>query len=67
MGVPQNVVLERGLLRVIERPVRPGEDNFAGWELAYDVAIDGHEVLHSFLSLHEALQFVDMVAPTTAD
>lgn len=65
MGASQNVLLERGLLKVIERPVAPGDNQLTWNSVAYDVAIEDQEVLQSFPSLDEALQFLDMLAPHT--
>ncbi|MEQ5835397.1 hypothetical protein EB809_13565 [Marinobacter sp. R17] len=61
MAVTQNnVLLERGLLRVTARPCEelPSPDS-----LTYDVEIVGQEILQSFPTFDEARQFVDMVAP----
>lgn len=61
MAVAQNnVLLERGLLRVIARPC---DKEPSPSDLTYDVEIVGQEVLQSFPSFDEARQFVDMVAP----
>lgn len=63
MVVSQNVMAERGLLRVIAREIRQGHGVTASCNTVYDVEIDGQEVLHSFASVEEATQFLDMVAP----
>ncbi|TBW52915.1 hypothetical protein EZI54_15585 [Marinobacter halodurans] len=61
MAVTQNnVLLERGLLRVTARPC---EELPYPEQLTYDVEIVGQEVLQSFPTFDEACQFVDMVAP----
>ncbi|BES72956.1 hypothetical protein RE428_39740 [Marinobacter nanhaiticus D15-8W] len=61
MAVTQdNVMLERGLLRVVARPC---EEVPSPTDLTYDVEIVGQEVLQTFPSFDEARQFVDMVAP----
>lgn len=61
MAVTQdNVMLERGLLRVVARPC---EEDPSPTDLTYDVEIVGQEVLQTFPSFDEARQFVDMVAP----
>lgn len=62
MAVTQNdVLLERGLLRVTARPC---QENPSPDELTYDVEIVGQEVLQTFPTFDEACQFVDMVAPS---
>lgn len=61
MAVTQdNVMLERGLLRVVARPC---EEDPSPNDLTYDVEIVGQEVLQTFPTFDEACQFVDMVAP----
>lgn len=61
MAVTQNnVMLERGLLRVV---ARPRDEESSTSILTYDVEIVGQEVLQSFPTFDEARQFVDMVAP----
>lgn len=63
MVVSQSVVLERGLLRVVARELRQSAGESSSHGTMFDVEIDGQEVLHTFASLHEAIQFIDMVAP----
>lgn len=63
MVVSQDIMAERGLLRVVARNIRHGHGETASNNTVYDVEIDGQEVLHSFASLDEATQFLDMVAP----
>lgn len=63
MTVTQNVVMERGLLRVVARQLSTISQGHDNRDISYDVEIRGQEVLHSFTSLEEATQFVDMVAP----
>ena len=64
MVVSQSIMAERGLLRVVARNIRQGHSEAASSNIVYDVEIDGQEVLHSFASLDEATQFLDMVAPS---
>ncbi len=63
MADVQNVVVERGLLRVVARQLSTTVAGLATTETRYDVEIRGQEILHSFVSLDEATQFLDMVAP----
>lgn len=63
MVVSQTVMVERGLLRVIARKTTDG--NKDSGDVIYDVAIEGQEVLHTFPSYDEAIQFLDMLAPET--
>ena len=60
VATQHNVMLERGLLRVVARPCE--EDPYPS-DLTYDVEIAGQEVLQTFPTFDEACQFVDMVAP----
>ncbi|MCG8520124.1 hypothetical protein [Marinobacter sp. CA1] len=60
----QSVLVERGLLRVVARKLGAGEVSFSNEGVAYDVEIDGQEVLKTFLSFGEAVQFLDMVSPS---
>lgn len=64
MSSTRPVLLERGLLKVVAQE-GAGEAGFAGTDAysAYDVVIDGQEVLHTFSTYGEAEQFVDMLAP----
>jgi hypothetical protein len=64
MSSTRPVLLERGLLKVVAQK-GAGEAGFAGTDAysAYDVVIDGQEVLHTFSTYGEAEQFVDMLAP----
>ena len=63
MVVSQDIMAERGLLRIVAREIREDQDVTASLTTVYDVEIDGQEVLHSFASFDEATQFLDMVAP----
>lgn len=67
MSSTRPVLLERGLLKVVAQE-GAGEAGFAGMDAysAYDVVIDGQEVLHTFSTYGEAEQFVDMLAPEPA-
>lgn len=64
MSSTRPVLLERGLLKVVAQE-GAGEAGFAGMDAysAYDVVIDGQEVLHTFSTYGEAEQFIDMLAP----
>lgn len=63
MAVSQDIRAERGLLRVVARKILTEQGEEAATDTVYDVEIEGQEVLHSFSSLDEATQFLDMVAP----
>lgn len=63
MAVTQTVVMERGLLQVVARQLSAPVASPDVVDTRYDVEIRGQEVLHSFPSLDEATQFLDMVAP----
>lgn len=63
MSAVQNVILERGLLRIVARRQSAQSSAADAAELSYDVEIDGQEVLHTFPSLDEASQFLDMLSP----
>lgn len=65
MMASQTVMMERGLLRVIARETAEGGADSSPGDIIYDVAIEGQEVLHTFPSYDEAIQFLDMVAPET--
>lgn len=60
----REVLLERGLLQIIVRKLRSGEPTLANVDRAYDVCIAGQEVLKSFVSYGEAVQFLEMVSPS---
>lgn len=66
MVASQTVLVERGLLRVVARKLQAGEVSLNDDSVAYDVEIDGQEVLKTFVSFGEAVQFMDMVAPEGA-
>ncbi|WP_111494462.1 MULTISPECIES: hypothetical protein [Marinobacter] len=59
-----DVLLERGLLRVTARACDPDE---SVTRRAYDVEIAGQEILKTFPTFDEARQFLDMVAPAPDD
>lgn len=63
MAVTQTVVMERGLLQVVARQLSAPRSGLETTDTRYDVEIRGQEVLHSFPSLDEAAQFLEMVAP----
>lgn len=63
MTASQSVLAERGLLRVVARQLVANEEPSNDGSIAYDVEIDGQEVLKTFVSFGEAIQFMDMVAP----
>lgn len=63
MVASQTVLVERGLLRVVARKLQADEVSVTDESVSYDVEIDGQEVLKSFFSFGEAVQFMDMVAP----
>lgn len=65
MMASQTVMMERGLLRVIARETADDDQDFSPGDVIYDVAIEGQEILHTFPSYDEAIQFLDMVAPET--
>ncbi|WP_166263194.1 hypothetical protein [Marinobacter caseinilyticus] len=65
MVLSQDVVVKRGLICVVARRVSERQGDFTTSEIIYDVEIEGQEVLHTFTSLDEATQFLDMVAPVT--
>lgn len=58
------ILLERGLLQIIARELQAGELVLEHEDRAYDVCIAGQEVLKSFVSYGEAVQFLEMVAPS---
>lgn len=64
MSLTRPVLLERGLLKVVAQK-EAGVAEVTGMDAysAYDVVIDGQEVLHTFSTYGEALQFLDMLAP----
>lgn len=64
MVVSQSIMSGRGVLRVIARTICQGQGEVTSSSMVYDVEIDGQEVLHTFISLDEAIQFLDMVAPS---
>lgn len=68
MNSTRPVLVERGLLRVVAQKEAGaaeamGKDAYS----AYDVVIDGQEVLHTFATFGEALHFLDMLAPETEE
>lgn len=63
MSVAQDVLVTRGLLQVVARKLQQDQGDFRAGERVYDVVIDGQEVLHTFSSLNEAAQFLDMISP----
>ncbi|MDY6797430.1 MAG: hypothetical protein SVX28_01575 [Pseudomonadota bacterium] len=64
MSSTRPVLLERGLLKVVAQE-KAGESGSVGRDAfsAYDVVIDGQEVLRTFSTYDEAEQFVDMLSP----
>ncbi|SDW10003.1 hypothetical protein [Marinobacter mobilis] len=64
MPASPSILAERGLLRVVARKRENGNLSPIDCDVSYDVEIDGQEVLKSFVSFGEAIQFMDMVAPT---
>jgi hypothetical protein len=70
MSSTRPVLLERGLLKVVAQE-KAGESGSVGRDAfsAYDVVIDGQEVLRTFSTYDEAEQFVEMLSPglTVAD
>ncbi|SFL81558.1 hypothetical protein [Marinobacter zhejiangensis] len=64
MTASQSVLAERGLLRVVARKQSTANAPLNDGAVAYDVEINGHEVLKTFVSFGEAIQFMDMVSPT---
>lgn len=68
MSSTRPVLVERGLLRVVAQaqPQQPGVVCTEDYS-AYDVEIDGQEVLHTFSTFGEALHFLDMLAPEPGD
>ncbi|WP_166257878.1 hypothetical protein [Marinobacter salicampi] len=63
MPMAQDVLVTRGLLQVVSRKLHQDQNDFRVGERVYDVVIDGQEVLHTFSSLDEAVQFLDMISP----
>lgn len=64
MPASPSILAERGLLRVVARKLETRDPSHFGGDVSYDVEIDGQEVLKSFVSFGEAIQFMDMVAPS---
>ncbi|MDX1457917.1 MAG: hypothetical protein R3276_10030 [Marinobacter sp.] len=52
------------MLQIIARELQAGELVLEHEDRAYDVCIAGQEVLKSFVSYGEAVQFLEMVAPS---
>ena len=63
MALMPKIVFERGLLRVVARKILEPLGEFRSGDTVYDVEIHEQEVLHTFPSPGEAIQFVNMVAP----